>query len=270
VSSPTPFDVDAYLRRIRFAEDCTPTLATLDALVRAHARHVPFENLDVLLHRPIRLDAAGVQDKLVRAGRGGYCFEHCTLVAAMLERIGFNTDAHTARVVLTTPRAQSPRTHMFVTVDVDGQTWVVDPGFGGLAPDRPVPLVERTSAVSGHTHWMARDDRYWVLRTHRHGHVVDCWATTLDADNPADFDLGNYYTSTHPQSPFVNRLMLRALTDDGSVAVLNRSVTTVRDGVVTHSTLDDRAALRALLRERFGFDLPEGTAMRVPGIPEWT
>ena len=270
MSVGTTFDVDAYLRRIRLADARAPTLATLDALVRAHARHVPFENLDVLLHRPIRLDAAGVQAKIVQARRGGYCFEHATLVAGILECIGFAPVAHTARVVLATPRTQAPRTHMFITVDVDGKTLVVDPGFGGLAPDRPVPLVDRESPAGGAAHWMARDDGHWVLRTRRDGRVVDCWVTTLDADNRADFELGSYYTSTHPQSPFVNRMLLRAVTDDGSIAVMNRSVTTTRDGVITHSTLDDRSSLRALLRERFEFDLPDVLSMRVPDIPEWT
>ena len=80
-------DVDAYLRRIRFAGDVAPTYATLAAIVRAHALAIPFENLDVLLHRPIRLDLDGVQQKLVAARRGGYCFDHATLVAAMLEAV---------------------------------------------------------------------------------------------------------------------------------------------------------------------------------------
>jgi hypothetical protein len=37
-------DVDAYLRRIRFAGDVAPTYATLAAIVRAHALAIPFEN----------------------------------------------------------------------------------------------------------------------------------------------------------------------------------------------------------------------------------
>jgi len=91
----------------------------------------------------------------------------------------------------------------------------------------------------------------------------------LDADNRIDFDVGNHYTSTHPASPFVNRLMLRALTDDASIVVMNRSVKTVRADAVVEATLADRAALRALLHVHFGFDLPEVLALRVPTIDEW-
>jgi len=82
--------------------------------------------------------------------------------------------------------------------------------------------------------------------------------------------MGNHYTATHPDSPFVNRLMLRAVTPDGRISVMNRDVTVRRDGAPAQtSTLPDRAALRALLAERFGFDLPEVLQMRVPTIPEW-
>jgi len=140
VSGDTRADVDAYLRRIRFAGDVAPTLATLEALLRAHARWIPFENLDVLLRRPIRLDVPSVERKLVTSRRGGYCFEHATLVAAILEAIGFTPVRHTARVVQYTPRLEAPRTHMFLVVDVDDRSYVVDPGFGGLGPTGPVPL----------------------------------------------------------------------------------------------------------------------------------
>ena len=103
-----PLDVDAYLRRIGFAGNVAPSYETLAALVHAHAKAIPFENLDVLLRRPIRLDIAGVQRKLVAARRGGYCFEHATLVAGVLEAIGFAPVRHTARVVLYTPLANHP------------------------------------------------------------------------------------------------------------------------------------------------------------------
>ena len=260
-------DVDAYLRRIRFAGDVAPTYATLAAIVRAHALAIPFENLDVLLHRPIRLDLDGVQQKLVAARRGGYCFEHATLVAAMLEAIGFSPVRHTARVVLYTPLAAAPRTHMFLTLSIEGRTFVVDPGFGGLAPDHPLPLAY--GADERATHWMARDGVHWILRARSAGRAVDCWASTLEADNRVDFEVSNHYTATHPASPFVNRLMMRAATRDGTVSVMNRNVTRVDAQGVHETQLADRTALRSLLAANFGFDLPEVESMIVPSVDEW-
>ncbi|MGC1816544.1 MAG: arylamine N-acetyltransferase [Casimicrobiaceae bacterium] len=264
------FDLDAYLERIEWAGGLGPSHATLAGLLDAHMSHIPFENLDVLLGRGVRLDLESVQDKLVGARRGGYCFEHGTLFAAALEAIGFEPVRHTARVVVVAPRKASPRTHMFLTVPIAEGTFVVDPGFGALAPRVPVPLVEGMDVSAGtDTHWMARDGGLWVLRAQAPDRAVDCWVSAVEDDNLIDFDVGNHFTATHPSSPFVNRIMLRALTENGRVSVMNRDVTIRRGNESNTMQLPDRAALRALLAEHFGFDLPEVEGIRVPTIDEW-
>ncbi|HUH92136.1 MAG TPA: arylamine N-acetyltransferase [Casimicrobiaceae bacterium] len=266
----TSIDLDAYFARIGWGGSMSPTFDTLAGLLRAHMAAIPFENLDVLLGRPVRLDLEGLQDKLVRSRRGGYCFEHGTLFAAALEGLGFRPARHTARVVLIATRETSPRTHMFLVVPLAEGRFVVDPGFGTLAPTTPVPLVDAgTEPRAQLSHWMARDGGYWVLRARTAEKVVDAWVTTLDLDNPIDFELGNYYTSTNPASTFVNRIMMRALTKNGRVGVMNRDVTVWSGSELRQTQLADRAALRALLLEHFGFDLPEVERMRVPSIPEW-
>jgi N-hydroxyarylamine O-acetyltransferase len=89
-------DLPAYFARIGWNGSRTPTLATLAALLERHMRAIPFENLDVLLRRPVRLDLDALQSKLVGARRGGYCFEHATLFAAALEDLGFAPERNTA------------------------------------------------------------------------------------------------------------------------------------------------------------------------------
>jgi hypothetical protein len=50
---------------------------------------------------------------------------------------------------------------------------------------------------------------------------------------------------------------------------MNRDVTIERGNEQSSSQLVDRAQLRALLAESFGFDLPEIERLRVPTIPDW-
>jgi N-hydroxyarylamine O-acetyltransferase len=64
--------------------------------------------------------------------------------------------------------------------------------------------------------------------------------------------------------------MLRALTPGGRTSVMNRDVTVLREGNTEKYQLADRHALRTLLGEHFGFDLPEVERVRVPMIPEWS
>lgn len=266
----TELDLDAYFERIRWGAATTPDYATLAGLLAAHMAHIPFENLDVLLGRGIRIDLPSVARKLVGSRRGGYCFEHCTLFAAVLERLGFAPVRQSARVLLHVSRDQAPRTHMFLTVAVREGTFVVDPGFGALAPKVPVPLAEGVEAAEGGvTHFMSRDEGDWVLRARIADRVIDCWFTPLDRVNAIDFVMGNHFTASHPASNFVNRLMLRALTPEGRVGVMNRDVTVWTGARSESYVLKDRGALRDLLRAHFGFDLPEVDALRIPTVPDW-
>jgi N-hydroxyarylamine O-acetyltransferase len=276
VTTDPGLDLDAYLARIGWGGGTAPTLATLSGLVEGHVRSIPFENLDVLLGRGIRLDLASVQAKLVAGRRGGYCFEHCTLMQAVLRRLGFDVVAHTARVTMVAGRDGAPRTHMFLVVTLPQGRFVVDPGFGGLAPRVPVPIVDRGidgegRGEGGHAlAWLHRDDPYWVMRIVRGDVASEGWVTTFDIDRPIDFELGNHYTATHPDSAFRQRLTLRAYVPGGRITVMNRELTRwVGDTPGEPEPLADRAALRAVVEEAFGIELPELETMRVPAVPEW-
>ncbi len=265
------FNADRYFDRIGWRGPLSPTLDTLTSLMRAHMTRIPFENLDVLLGRGIRVDLDSVAAKLVDARRGGYCFEHSTLFRAALEHAGFAPLSHSARVIMMAPRTAAPRTHMFLTAPVGGTTYVLDPGFGGHGPLVPVPLVEGLEVREGpDVHRLVRRDGEWQLEARIGDVMTPLWMSTLEPENPVDFAMGNHFTATWPQSAFVQRLMLRALTPDGRrVSVMNRDVTVAHDGTFDKSQLADRAALRALLAAEFGIDLPEVERLRVPTVPEW-
>jgi N-hydroxyarylamine O-acetyltransferase len=266
----TTFNLDRYLARIGWSGSREPTLDTLAGVLGSHMRSIPFENLDVLLGRGVRIDLESVQEKLVVARRGGYCFEHGTIAQAALTHLGFAPAAHTARVILLRRREEAPLTHMVLTVPLAGRRFVVDPGFGGHAPLVPVPLCDGEEARHGYDrHRMVRRGDEWVLEAIIDGAAVPLWTSPLAPAEPVDFLMANHFVSTFPLSPFVTNIMLRAFSPRGRVSMMNRDLT-VRDGVrVDTSALSDRAALRSILVGDFGFDLPEVEAMRVPAVPEW-
>ena len=267
------FDLDAYCARIGWtgADGSRPLdLDSIAGLMLAHMAAIPFENLDVLLGRGVRVDLDSVFAKLVTARRGGYCFEHGTLFQAALRALGIEAVAHAARVLLVAPKAEAPRTHMFLTVGLHGHTWILDPGFGGQGPLVPLPLAEEREVRNGRdAHRLVRRDGEWVLEGLVNGAMTPLWTSSLEPQFPVDFALANHYVSTFPDSPFVHRLMIRALTPRGRVSAMNRDVTVLQDGAVEKRQLADRAELRALLGGHFGFDLPEVERLRVPSVPEW-
>src|SRR5215470_1696700 len=130
-----PFDVDAWLSRIGYDGPRAPSLATLKALVTAHATAIAYESIDVLLDRPPSLDPAALQSKMIRGGRGGYCFEQNMLFRCGLLALGYKLTSLQARVVrglaIDAPR---PMLHMVLRVELPEGAYLADVGFGNLAP----------------------------------------------------------------------------------------------------------------------------------------
>ena len=150
-------DLHAYLGRIGLAATGAPSLTLLRSVIARHTGSIPFENLDIVLGRPIRLDIGSVQAKLVGAGRGGYCFEQNTLLQAALERLGFAVSSLMARVVRTAAAdAMTPRTHMLLRVDLPEGAYLADVGFGNLTPTGPLMLGSQAPQPTGHEDYRLR------------------------------------------------------------------------------------------------------------------
>ena len=264
-----PLNLDAYLARINYTGPRTPTYDTLAGILHAHIASIPFESFDVLLGRPIRLDTAGLQAKIVTGRRGGYCFEHASLMHAALEAVGFAPVRHCSRVVLFEPRHESVRQHMFVTVTVGGITYLIDPGFGPFACPVPIPIDGNSDLASASGHRLAREGNDWILYVAKDGEQVQGWVSTLEEDYPVDFEMMNYYISTHPSSFFTHNILASAVTQDGRVNIMNQGVNIISNGAARTAQLADRKALRSLVAQHFGFDLPELETMRVDAVPGW-
>ena len=262
-------DLDAYLARIHYSGARTPTYDTLAAILRDHTANIPFESFDVLLGRPIRLDPEGLQAKIVTARRGGYCFEHASLMHAALEAIGSAPVRHASRVLLFEPRHESARQHMFLTVAVGDATYVVDPGFGPFACPQPIPIDGTPVPTGVATHRLANEGSDWFLYVTHEGREIQGWVSKMEEEYPVDFEMMNHYVATHPASFFTHNILASAATRQGRVNIMNQGVNVIHDGVAEATQLPDRKALRSLIAQHFGFDLPELETMRVDGVPGW-
>src|SRR5215831_16073567 len=154
--TPELLDLPAYLARVGRPALPEPTEAALRDLHRAHVLAVPFENLDVIVGRGVDVSLPAVQAKLVGRRRGGYCFEHNALFAAVLDRAGFEVTRLAARVRMGASFVR-PRTHMTLLARAEGRTWVTDVGFGADGMLEPIPFEhEGTSRLDGWTYRVVR------------------------------------------------------------------------------------------------------------------
>ena len=250
-------DLDAYLSRIGYAGPRAATPEVLRALHRAHLAAIAFENLDVILGRGVAVDLPSVQAKLVDAGRGGYCYEHGTLFAAALEQMGFSVDRLLVRTgdPLVEPR---PRTHLTLKVTNGDGPWLADVGFGsGLL--EPVPL--RSSPPLRQGAWQYRltlgPDGAWRLAEDDGTGWRTLQTITEEPVYPIDVERANWTTSTHPHSPFVNRIICVRKDDRQVQRLLGRTYSVERPGrPAVVRDLDD-GTFAVTVRREFGLDLTE-------------
>src|SRR5687767_5190598 len=254
-------DLKAYLRRIGYEGPVEPTLAVLEAIHLAHATHIVFESLDVWLKRPIRLDLAGIQEKLVRGGRGGYCFEQNLLLAAALRDLGFAVTQLGARVRHRGDKPL-PRTHMLLMARIDGADYIADVGFGGEGLLLPVPF--RTGAEFRHYAWTYRlvEERpgQWLLQSRREPGWGNLYSFTLEPQTLEDYEMANHYTATHPDSPFVRTLIVQLPTPVARHVLRDRELMVDRGGGrIERRRIEGDGELLEVLGETFGLRFPPGT-----------
>ncbi len=254
------FDLAAYFRRIGFEGEARPDLATLRVMHLAHATRIPFENLDVQMGLPIRLDLASLQDKLVRRRRGGYCFEQNTLFQAALRAVGFEPRACEARVRWGALEVL-PRTHMLLLVPVGGQDWLADVGFGGEGLLGPVPMDGSSLAAFSPAVRVVPEGPLRVLQSLHGGAWEDLYAFAPEARHPVDFEVANHYTATHPESRFVKTLTAQLPSPEVRRLLRNRAYAEIRGDVVEGRELAMEELLPTL-RDVFGLEVPEGVRFR--------
>lgn len=253
-------DLQAYLRRVGLEVAPAADMAGLKALHFAHATHIPFENLDIQLGLPIRLDLASLQAKLVARRRGGYCFEHNTLFHAVLQRLGFEVTTCEARVRLGALE-RLPRTHMVLRVRLGGVAWHCDVGFGGEGILHPVPLDGEAQSQFRRTYRVLPEGPRTVLQCFQQGAWVDLYAVEPDPVFPIDFEVANHYTSSHPESRFLKTLTAQLPGPDLRRILRNRAFAELRGDQVQGRELRPEEVI-PVLREQFGIDVPEGARFR--------
>ncbi|GLH73971.1 arylamine N-acetyltransferase [Geothrix limicola] len=253
-------DLQAYLRRVGLVAAPTADLAGLRALHLAHATSIPFENLDIQMGLPIRIDLASIQAKLVQRRRGGYCFEQNTLFLAVLKALGFDVFSGEARVRLGTTDLL-PRTHMLLIVQLEGRPWLCDVGFGGRGLLHPVPMDGEAHRQFLDTMRVVEEGRLRVLQSLNQGAWEDLYAFEPEPHTSVDYEMANHYTSTYPESRFIKTLTAQLPSPEVRRILRNRSYAEIRGDQVEGRELA-REEVVPMLRDVFGLEVPEGATFR--------
>ena len=254
------FDLDAYLQRIGYGGPCRPDLTTLTAINARQPAAIPFENLDPLLDRPVPLDLASLQAKLVGGRRGGWCYELNSLLAGALEALGFSVTRLGCRVRWRAPpeRPDGARSHMALSVTLNDGPYLVDVGFGGRLLAAPIPLpVDDDQTIGTNGLRLRRDGHLYTLQVHTAGEWADLYRFSLEPQVAADYEVASWYLTTHPTSFFRGNLLAERLTPEYRLSLFNARLTRAGGtGNTNVRTLASVSELAATLEEDFGLAFP--------------
>lgn len=255
------FDQDAWLKRIGYEGSREPTLETLQALVTAHAMAIAYESIDVLLDRPPSLNLASLQTKMIVGQRGGYCFEQNMLFRGGLRSLGYKVTSLQARVVrgldIDAPR---PMLHMVLRIELPEGPFLADVGFGNLAPTaalRMTPLIEQDTPHEVMRFLPVGEEL--TLQSKLGEKWEHIYRVVLLPRFDAEYEVCNWFTGTHPQSPYLNNMIAARPGPNGTRLTLFNARFNVRhrSGQVERRILQSEADFRSVLVNEFGLTLPD-------------
>lgn len=253
-------DLDAYFERIRYAGGRAPTLATLAAIHARHAEAIAFENLNPLMGWPVRLDVESLQQKMVRDGRGGYCFEQNLLFKHALDALGFRVTGLAARVLWGAPEdTVTARSHMLLRVDLEEQPYIVDAGFGGVTLTGPLRLEADIEQFTPHEPFrLLKVNDEFIEQVKLHGDWMSLYRFSLQENLLPDYEVANWYLSNHPDSRFVTGLLAARPAPDRRYALLNNQFAVHHlNGRTERRILTSADDMRETLENAFRLTLPD-------------
>ncbi|MGB3126159.1 MAG: arylamine N-acetyltransferase [Pseudomonas sp.] len=257
--------LQVYLQRLGYDSPPPPTLQTLQELQLRHVCTFAFESLSTLLHAPVPIDLPSVEQKVLVDGRGGYCFELNSLFLALLQTLGFDARGLTGWVVMGgPPDARTGRTHRLSLVTLDGVRYITDVGFGGMVPSSPLQLdTEATQATAHEPYRLTFNDGTYTLWAQVGEEWRGLYVFDLQPQAAIDYEIGNWYVSTHPASPFVGQLKA-ALLAPGKRHTLNNAHYAIHylDRPSEKRALESADELAGLLSDTLGIRLPEHPLLR--------
>lgn len=279
----------------------TPDINTLSSITRAHLSEVPFENLAQhgcnSSFGPACLDSETLADKILRHGRGGFCFELNGLLSEFLIELGYGVRRIPARVYMGDVGEYSLQaTHMILAVTVPETfknyapdlldstpcTHLVDVGFGE-------PSIEPLRYSFDEEQCTSDGMRSRLIRSDEENVVLEWWREDLKdwkprlmwearaaevplSKSPALSDFQPALDAINgPDSSFSRKLIVCKLTNEEKLSLAGSTLRRTgpprfgdaRSVPVVHTELESEGKVREALHDHFGIEMEECTGLNL-------
>ena len=248
-----------YLKRIHYSGSLSPSYEVLKSLQQAHLFHVPFENLDIHLGKPVVLDTDKMYDKIVENNRGGFCYELNGLFYELLTALGFK-----AKMVSGSTLDKKTGTygrefdHLALIVDIDGNAFLSDVGFGEFTQ---APLKMETEVVqrdaAGDFIMDMMENGYYRIRKLSEGQLQPEYIFTPRERQLHDFEAMCRYQQTSPESHFTKKRLITLPTKNGRITITGNTLKIRAGKSITETPITDEEAYHNYLLKYFNVRLDQ-------------
>ena len=249
-------DVDAYLDRIGYHGSTRPTEIVLRRLHCRHMLSVPFENLDIHLHRPIVLNQSAFYHKIVEHHRGGFCYELNGSFGYLLRKLGFHVSMLSARVAMKTRRFSPEFDHMTLLVHLK-QRWLADVGFGDSFTEPKRLDISEPQTDNGTGYKLTRENSWTLMSRKKKGsHTWEPqYKFTLTPRKLSDYVPRCNWQQSSPESHFTKNRLCSRLTPNGRITLTDKGFIITHNGRKIERSVKNPDEFAMLLRRHFGIDL---------------
>ncbi|MBO0783273.1 MAG: arylamine N-acetyltransferase, partial [Ktedonobacteraceae bacterium] len=182
----------------------------------------------------------------------------------VLQHLGFSVTPLAARVFH--GEVFMPESHRLTLVEIAGERWIADVGFGGNGLIEAIPLaLGREFPQYLDTYRFIADPQLGFVLQHQLG---DQWrnlyAFSLQERSPADYERMNHDASTSPDSHFNHHTICTIATHEARIILLNDELKIRRPDETITTHVEGKDAYWETLQHYFGVVLPPEASLQSP------
>lgn len=253
--------LDNYLHRINYRQSPQNNLQTLNELHRKHVFAIPFEDLDIHLKKPLKIDVASLYEKIIVEKRGGFCYELNFLFYNLLKEIGFDCKIVSARIYDKKEGLGVEFDHLAILVKLE-EDWLLDVGYGNLFTE-PMKL---PSKIDNYV-YKDRDAIYKITQLNESNYILSESRKGYKFKKIYTFDIiprkiEEFYEQIDfkqhsEESYFVKNRICTIPTEEGRITLFNNKfIKTTGQGKEEHTIQSDEEFYQ-LVKEEFDMNVLE-------------
>jgi N-hydroxyarylamine O-acetyltransferase len=246
------FTLKDYAKRIGYTGELNADVSTLTEFMKRQLLTVPFENLDVQAGKIVSLVPEDIAGKILYQPRGGYCYEVNSLFAMALHALGIDYTIVGARPMFYPTRR--PRTHMVIVAKIDGRDFLCDCGFGAFGIREPIALDQVNQIIEqgcDKFRLLSEDNKHFTLQAFTGEDWENQYGFDLYPHELLDFVPANFFNSKHPDTIFVQKLLVALITPTGRKILLDGRLKRIEKGETRFEEYA-KEEIPALLEREFG------------------